>query len=82
MRFAGLRESQARQDLIAYLEAVSEGRAPANAQAGGMMMSMRGPFPGKPVMVGAGMHGDRASVVFAAPGEISRLVKWECREDK
>jgi cytochrome c len=30
--------------------------------------STMGPHPGKPVIVGAGMQGDRASVVFAAPG--------------
>ena len=32
-----------------------------------------GPAPGEPVIVGAGMRGDRASVVFAAPAEISQI---------
>lgn len=37
-----------------------------------------GPLPGKPVLMGSGMMGDRASVVFAAPDEIGSLVKREC----
>ncbi len=42
MTFPGLSESKARQDVIAYLKAVSEGKAPATAQrGGGMMMSMQ-----------------------------------------
>ena len=36
--------------------------------------SKLGPAPGKPVIVGAGMQGDRASVVFASPKEISAFV--------
>jgi cytochrome c len=38
-----------------------------------------GPRPGKPVIVGAGMQGDRASVVFATPAEISTIIKDLCR---
>ncbi len=41
--------------------------------------SKDGPLPGKPVIVGAGMQGDRASVVFAAPSEISSFVKQTCQ---
>jgi cytochrome c len=130
MTFPGLRESQSRQDVIAYLKAVSEGKAPPGAKGnGGMTMSMQparedlkkappegqvtaithcrdsytvktadgkvnkawefnlrfktdssalGPAPGKPVIVGAGMQGDRASVVFAKPAEISAFVKESC----
>ncbi len=37
-----------------------------------------GPHAGKPVIVGAGMQGDRASVVFATPGEISSFIKQAC----
>jgi cytochrome c len=37
-----------------------------------------GPEPGKPVIVGAGMMGDRASVVFASPKEISAFIHDEC----
>jgi len=129
MTFPGLRESKDRQDVIAYLRAVSEGKAPsAEPRRGGMMMqsgkanlkkappagqvvsithcgdtyavktadgktnkvwefnlrfktdsSKDGPFPGKPVIVGAGMQGDRASVVFASPGEISSFIEQSCK---
>jgi cytochrome c len=41
--------------------------------------SKDGPLPGKPVIVGSGMQGDRASVVFAAPGEIGSFIKQACR---
>jgi cytochrome c len=37
-----------------------------------------GPAPGKPVIVGAGMQGDRASIVFAAPKEISETIDQSC----
>ncbi len=133
MTFPGLRESQARQDVIAYLKAVSDDKAPAAAKRGGMMMNMqpakvnlkdappegqvtaithcrdtytvktadgkvekawefnlrfktdtseRGPRPGKPVIVGAGMQGDRATVVFASPNEISAFIRPDCPERK
>jgi len=128
MTFTGLKESKDRQDVIAYLRAVSEGKAPsAEPRRGGMMMqsgkvdlkkappagqvvsishcgdtytvrtadgrtnkvwefnlrfktdsSKEGPFPGKPVIVGAGMQGDRASVVFKSPEEISSFIKRSC----
>lgn len=128
MTFPGLRDGAQRQDVIAYLKAVSEGKAPV-AEAGSGMMNMQarkenlrkapsqgqvvaiahcgdaysvktadgkiikvwefnlrfktdsselGPARGKPVIVGAGMQGDRASVVFAFPIEISRFIKNSC----
>jgi cytochrome c len=40
--------------------------------------SINGPVPGKPVIVGAGMQGDRASIVFASLREIGQLVKEQC----
>lgn len=40
--------------------------------------SRLGPEPGKPVIVGAGMMGDRASVIFAAPTEISPFITSGC----
>ena len=40
--------------------------------------SKSGPAPRKPVVVGAGMQGDRASIVFASPKEISDFVKASC----
>ncbi len=129
MTFPGVRESKDRQDVIAYLRSVSEGKAPsAEPRRGGMMMqsgkvnlkkvppagqvvsishcgdtytvrtadgktnkvwefnlrfktdsSKDGPLPGNPVIVGAGMQGDRASVVFAAPAEISSFIKQICQ---
>ena len=130
MTFPGVRDAQARQDLIAYLKAATDGEAPQAEQKGGRgMMGMQsrkldlksapaegqviaikycgdtytvdtadgksqkiwefnlrfksdssklGPAPGKPVVVGAGMQGDRASIVFASPGEISGAIKQAC----
>lgn len=40
--------------------------------------SASGPAPNAPVMVGQGMQGDRAQVVFSAPGEIAAYVKEGC----
>jgi len=40
--------------------------------------SKLGPLPGNPVIVGAGMQGDRASIVFASPKEISSFIKQSC----
>ena len=37
-----------------------------------------GPRPGHPVIVGAGMMGDRASIIFADPSEIGATVKSQC----
>lgn len=37
-----------------------------------------GPLSGKPIIMPAGMMGDRASVLFAAPGEISVFIKDQC----
>jgi cytochrome c len=127
MTFAGLQDPSAREDVIAYLKAVADGKALPAPQRGGMMAepvradlkqapregqvvaiqrcadsysiktadgttnkvwefnlryktdsSSLGPQRGKPVIVGAGMQGDRASVVFATIGEISTFVKESC----
>jgi len=128
MTFPGIKDTRARQDLIAYLRAVSEGKAPkAPASGMGMMMggnkpnlkeanpkdrvtalrycgdtyfvttadgqvhkfwefnlrfktdsSADGPPKGKPAIVGAGMRGDRASVIFASPSEINTFIKTSC----
>lgn len=40
--------------------------------------SAAGPSAGKPVIMPAGMMGDRASVFFAAPDEISAFIKHQC----
>lgn len=37
-----------------------------------------GPLAGKPVIVGTGMQGDRAAVVFARPDEIPAFIRTEC----
>ena len=41
-----------------------------------------GPLTGKPVMLRAGMMGDRASVFFTAPDEISTFIKHQCEGEK
>ncbi len=108
MSFAGIQETKDRQDVIAYLQSVSEGKAPVGARQGMMgrehcrdtytvktadgkvdkvwEFNLRfktdsgkdGPAPGKPVIVGAGMQGDRASIVFASASEISNFIKSSC----
>jgi cytochrome c len=125
MTFPGIAEERTRADLIAYLRAVSEGKAPKVAQRRGgpaqlrdlkqaeerarvtavrycgdtyyvttaagetraywefnlrikTDSSARGPASGQPVLVGGGMMGDRAQLVFAHPGEIAALVKTQC----
>ena len=40
--------------------------------------SASGPPAGKPVIVGTGMQGDRAAVVFSRPEEISAFIRKEC----
>ena len=40
--------------------------------------SSTGPLPGKPTLMPAGMMGDRASVFFASPEEISSVIKHQC----
>jgi len=40
--------------------------------------SNTGPLEGKPVILPAGMMGDRASVFFAAPEEMSAFIKHQC----
>ena len=37
-----------------------------------------GPLPDKPVIMGAGMAGDRATVFFSTPEEIGTFIKHEC----
>ncbi len=124
MSFAGIREEKDREDVIAYLKSVSEGKAPGGARQGAMGgnpdlkkapperqvtsiehcrdtytvktadgkvnkvwefnlrfktdSSKLGPSAGKPVIVGAGMQGDRVSVIFAVPAEISSFIKQSC----
>jgi cytochrome c len=37
-----------------------------------------GPKPGAPAILGAGMMGDRASIIFAAPEEFGEFIKRSC----
>jgi cytochrome c len=37
-----------------------------------------GPAPGKPVLLGVGMRGDRAAVVFSSPVEFGSFIKEQC----
>ena len=37
-----------------------------------------GPTSGTPVVIKAGMRGDRSFVIFSAPGEISPFIKTKC----
>ena len=129
MTFPGVRDAQVRDDLIAFLRAVSEGKAPPmGAPKGGGMMggsepadlklagadaqvrsirhcrdtyivrtgdgqvhkvweynvrlktdsSKSGPAPGKPVVAGSGMRGDRISIVFASPKELGQFIQESC----
>jgi cytochrome c len=121
MQFPGLADEQARADLVVFLKAASEGKAPRAPQARPLpdlkaaspvstVASMRhcgdsyfvtngkgqtlafwefnlrfktdsspsGPSPGKPVLVGQGMQGDRAQVVFSKPAEISSFIREGC----
>ena len=129
MAFPGIADERARHDVIAFLKAVEEGKAPPAAGQGhghmarskpnlkdappaGQVRSIRycadtytvetadgrtekvwefnlrfksdssrlGPLPGKPVIVGAGMQGDRASVVFASPSEITAFIRESCAQ--
>jgi cytochrome c len=41
-------------------------------------MSEEGPSKGSPAIVGAGMVGDRASIIFAAPEEFGQFIKRQC----
>jgi cytochrome c len=132
MSFPGLKKESTRDDVIAYLKAVSEGKAPQAPDGGGMMGGMmgnsgpanlrqastdalvtslrhcrdtyiiktaagathkvweynvrlktdsskQGPNPGKPVVTGSGMQGDRVSIVFASPSEVSEFIKESCQ---
>jgi cytochrome c len=125
MTFPGVRDAQARQDLIAYLKVAGEHKPDGRGGMKGMRQSRLdlknappegrvtsiaycgdtytvvtadgksqkiwefnlrfksdssklGPAPGKPVVVGAGMQGDRASIVFASPKEISDAISQRC----
>lgn len=119
MQFNGISQAGMRADLLAYLQAVSEGRvSPPDRRAPNLKLvdtsrqvtavrycgdtyrvvtadgrthqwwefnlrfktdgSADGPLAGKPVIVGTGMQGDRAAIVFSRPEEVSTLIRREC----
>lgn len=121
MLFGGIADAKVRTDLVAYLRAASEGKAPParapaalpdlkKAPPNAVVRALRhcgdtyfvtngegatlpfwefnlrfktdssssGPSPGRPVLVGQGMQGDRAQVVFARPEEISTFIRKDC----
>src|SRR6266571_1439970 len=81
MSFAGIREAKDRRDVIAYLQSVSDGKTDKVWEFNLRFKTdsgKDGPAPGKPVIVGAGMQGDRASIVFASASEISNFIKSSC----
>lgn len=119
MVFGGIGDAGTRADVLAYLQAVSEGRvavpdralpnlkeAAAKAQVSAIRYcgdtyrvttgdrkthlfwefnlrfktdgSADGPLAGKPVIVGSGMQGDRAAVIFSRPEEVSTFIRREC----
>lgn len=124
MSYAGVPDTRARTDLIAYLRRVAEEKDARPAKPRGRLPSLKdaprtariaairhcrdtyfvtnaagdtvpywefnlrfktdstatGPAPGQPVMVGSGMQGDRAQVVFSSPAEISSFVREQCPE--
>jgi cytochrome c len=130
MKFPGIKDANARTNLIAYLQTAGSHAAAPEAEGGGMMGGMMsadvpplkdvdpgqqvtairycgdtytvttadgqtmpywernlrfktdssaaGPPPGRPALMPAGMMGDRASVIFAAPAEISAFIEAKC----
>lgn len=127
MTFPGIKDGRERADVVGYLNALGEGRAPALPPGGGMMVarprvdlkrlgkehrvrairycgdayhvtteagesrpfwelnlrfktdsSREGPEKGTPVLIPAGMMGDRSLVVFSAPEEISAMIERRC----
>jgi cytochrome c len=64
-----------------YLVTTADGRTLAFAESNLRFRtdsSATGPHREKPVIIPTGMMGDRASVFFAAPDEISTFVKDQC----
>jgi cytochrome c len=120
MTFPGIKDDQARRDLIAYLKAADapgakrpSGPRTANlkkARPDSVIKSVRhcgdtyfvntedgnlyriwefnlrlktdtsdyGPLPGKPVILGVGMRGDRTAVVFSSLADLAAFVKERC----
>ena len=127
MAFPGLRDPQARTNLVAFLKAASEGNGRSLASQAGINLggtlpnlkqartdaqvksihycddtytvttaagktrkfwefnlrfktdsSAQGPNKDEPVLVGQGMQGDRAQIVFTSANEMAAFIKSEC----
>ena len=120
MTFPGIKDDQARRELIAYLKAADT--TPGMQRMGPRMPNLKktkpdsivktirhcgdtyfvttqdgktekvwefnlrfksdtsdsGPIPGKPVLLGVGMRGDRAAVVFSSPSEFRTFIQQRC----
>ena len=120
MTFPGIKDDQARRELIAYLRAADT--TPGMQRMGPRMPNLKmanpetivktirhcgdtyfvttgdgktekvwefnlrfksdtsdsGPAPGKPVLLGVGMRGDRAAVVFSSPSEFGAFIQQRC----
>ena len=66
MPFQGIKDTRARADLLAFLKEATKPGAPQQMAQQGGMGGM------------GGMMGDRASVIFAAPEEITRMIEPGC----
>ena len=85
MTFAGIKDSKVRADLIAYLQAVSEGKAGAPPAAGGMggMMAGSGPLALKeagPDSIVASLHHCKDTyIVKTADGKMHKVWEYNVR---
>lgn len=78
---AGQRVTALRHCRDSYFVSMADGRARAFWEFDLRFKtdtSDRGPKKNQPVMVGQGMGGDRAQIVFSAPAEISAFIKDHC----
>src|SRR5229473_3148150 len=73
MPFNGIKDTRVRADLLAFLKDATKPGAPQQTAQQGGMKGMGGMMGGM-----AGMMGDRASVIFAAPEEITKLIEARC----
>ena len=87
MTFPGIRSPEHRDDLVAFLKVAGKVDAADDGDTAPYWeynlrlksdSSPQGPAAGKPVIVGSGMRGDRASVVFSKPEEISKFITMRC----
>jgi cytochrome c len=76
MTFEGIDQAAIRADIIAYLKRAMTS-VPRNLRFK-TDSSIIGPEKGAPAIAGAGMQGDRASVIFSTPEEIGQFIKRKC----